>query len=502
MSRRRVACIWVEPSMSLLAVRDAEPLFFALAESLGRFSPVIALRGREAIFLEIGKSHHLFPEASFPLRVQALGRRLGLPVLRVAVADTAPLALVAARYEIRCRFPEWSDLGLETFSDLLAPFDSQPDPELARKIIAWRASFEDLGVRSLGEFAELPKKTLASRMGAWGLELMGRIWGDREPAWPRFEPPEKLVERMDFSDLEIAAEGVWEEKLKLTESDRRKNEGDALGPAVFVIKALMDRALLRLRGRAQRASRVALRLRVEGWEHVSDRDLERTWEWSLAFPQSTSAGLLPVIRERVARELERRPLGAPIREIEFEVLEMTPGSQVQRNWITDHDEERAEHWQAVLGRLSAQLGKDEQGQERIFQWKLADRYRPERQSERTTHRSRSVVQEESAILTRRPLELRPRRPALLLRQPLRLELAAGGSAALRVVGADWVSEHGQRFKITHWEGPERMSSEWWEPEPLRRAYYEAWTQQGQRLWVFWGRGEAQAAGLFLHGYFD
>jgi hypothetical protein len=51
-----------------------------------------------------------------------------------------------------------------------------------------------------------------------------------------------------------------------------------------------------------------------------------------------------------------------------------------------------------------------------------------------------------------------------------------------------------------WEGPERLSGEWWE-EGFARDYYRVSTEEGRDLWVYSREGEDNGA-LWLQGYFD
>ena len=86
--RQRVACLLItKPVVSIEA----------FAEACFRFSPQVALRGEEAVFVEIGGSSHLFSEQTMPLRLTALCQRFDVQA-KVAIADDAPTALAMARF--------------------------------------------------------------------------------------------------------------------------------------------------------------------------------------------------------------------------------------------------------------------------------------------------------------------------------------------------------------------------------------------------------------------
>src|SRR4051812_1110464 len=89
---KKVVCV-----LLLEAPREFDPV--AWAEACGRFTPQIALRASEAVFLEMSGSHHLFGPG-LQRRIQALASRFGIDSsrLRVGEGPDAGMALVRARY--------------------------------------------------------------------------------------------------------------------------------------------------------------------------------------------------------------------------------------------------------------------------------------------------------------------------------------------------------------------------------------------------------------------
>ena len=53
-------------------------------------------------------------------------------------------------------------------------------------------------------------------------------------------------------------------------------------------------------------------------------------------------------------------------------------------------------------------------------------------------------------------------------------------------------------------GPERIETDWWSGQEIRRDYYVARNQQGMQLWIFHARCEehGREQSWFLHGIFD
>src|SRR4051812_27701262 len=100
---QRTACIWIQKT-SLHSKQELHKQMGAFAEALMRFTPQIAIRSEEAIFLEIGKSLSLYSEASLSARIDRLARRLGFEI-RLAFSPHASHALA------KCIFPELNQNG-------------------------------------------------------------------------------------------------------------------------------------------------------------------------------------------------------------------------------------------------------------------------------------------------------------------------------------------------------------------------------------------------------
>jgi protein ImuB len=179
-------------------------------------------------------------------------------------------------------------------------------------------------------------------------------------------------------------------------------------------------------------------------------------------------------------------------QVGFTVLETVPGYGAQRDFF-NRKEEEAELWDSLVGRLSHRLGK-----ERVFVAQPVDRYLPEEAWVRRLELERGLL---SGCATRgtsalQPVFVRPERPSRLLEEPLPLQRVG---ALLRNPST------GHRWRILDWDGPERLSGEWWKSDSLdgfHRDYYQVKTESGERLWVFVCRSPEGNARVHLHGYFD
>lgn len=436
---KRIACLLLRPGLP-------EKSLQALAEACYRFSPMLALRPDEAIFLEIGGSRRLFSEASVAARLSALAKRF-LPngEAFVAIENDAGTALAMARQFGRSGTRR-ELLSLESLRDYLNPFS--PDLEELKRMDRMIQLLKTLGIRNLGDLLALPSSSLASRLGKAAVEVRARVQGALDPAWPGFH----LTSRV----REVSDQG-----------------GENLEALTFVLRGLIDRATARLRGRCERAAVIEVGLELERWS-TSTR---RPFRVEFPLPQGSSAGMLSIIQERLAFQLEREPLDAPVQSVSFEVIETVPGRGAQRDFFSRKEEED-EALESLLARLSQKLGA-----ERVFHARTVERYLPERAYEKSQEAATSVSAEEFA----------PARPTRLLREPERVEIR----------GRRVLARGGRQWTVVSWDGPERISGEWWRGN-FDRDYYRVVLEGGAEPvtgWVYLDR-EAQPPVFYLHGFFD
>lgn len=462
--QQRVACVLVTERLPAAGGGGSTGSFAdrirAFAEACFRFSPQIAIRPGEAVFLEVGGSRKLFSEAGIEARLKILAQRvLGVSV-RVCVSDTAATALAGARYPDYARTRDLKRLPLQALQDYAHPFLWDPDTE--KRVLRIICILESLGIHDLGGFARLPRESLASRLGKEAVTLMARVWGDLEIAWPGFHPLPSIVERDEVRDPE--AHGLCSD----------------LEGSVFVLRGLIDRAMARLRGRGERASIIEVRFGLTAGA--------REWRVEFALPQGSASGMIPILRERLSWELQRVPLGGPVEWMELEVLESVPGAGPQKDFFSRKEEER-EAWDGLVARLSHKLGK-----EHVFVAFPKERYLPERAYVRRLVSVPSLAGRAARLVEEVDW---PDRPARVLKKP---EPLVKEGRVLKTLG-------GRQWKAVSWEGPERLSGEWWkdsEFEGFNRDYYRVVTEGGEQLWVFVNKKArgSKTPEFYLHGYFD
>jgi len=424
----------------------------------------VALRPAEAVFVDIEPSAKN-TEEGLVLRALMLCKRFRFTP-RITVADDAPTALAMARF--RCDSPK--DLPLESLLDYASPFERwDPSDPRAKRMGYILLSLRGLGIKSLEDFTRLAPGSLVSRFGEEGQSLGRDIRESLTRPWPRFAPEERIVEARELRELET------------------QSACEDFALVLNGLESVVDAAVARLRGRGVRAASVRVELGLECGG-------VRRWNLWLPVPQGSTRGMMPVLRDRMRFDLDREPLGSGVVTARFFVLETVRSRRVQGDLFHGSAEE-AEAWDALLGRLCAQLGK-----EHVFVGKPEERHLPERAWSRVLESHprggpRGQGPPEKGTLGmpgRAEKAVLPPRPTRLLPQPQRLRKAGRVLTSLKD-GRQWV--------VRHWLEGERISGEWWfHPNhvPYDRNYAQVVTEGGERLWTF----ATTDGNLYLHGYFD
>ncbi len=426
----RVACVYLtQPS----------PAVLEFAEACLRLTPQVAI-GERAIFLEIGGCEKLYSEKTFSLRIQALLKRFMVSA-RVALANDIPTALALAKYQAAtsaalCR----EDLPIEALQLYASPF-KQTD-SLAKVIGLMRA----LGLRTLEDALVLPRKQLASRFGKEAILALHYVDFAQSLPWPRFAPRAKIIEASEVDDAYLVRE---------------------LEPILFLLRGLVDRALLRLRGQGKLVTAFEVRIFQENYSTV--KQPKRSWSIELSFPVGSVLSLLSILRDRIEFALQREPLESAVTRVEVEIVNSVLGQGRQTDFFSKKEQE-AESLQAVFARLTERLGEG-----RAFMAKAVESYVPERSWQKT-------YAESDRLQIRLPL-----RPLRILKKPQEIQKID-----------NYFVHRNKKWKVSELLGPERLSGEWWMKDQ-ERDYYRVKTESGDELWVYSLSGAQQ---YYLHGVFD
>jgi hypothetical protein len=419
------------------------------AEIFYRYSSQVAVRENEAVLFEIEGSQNIYSEENIMARVRALLRRHNIKA-SVACGADAPTALSLAVFQRSRVLLRKGDLPLTALHYYSTPFYRDEDREkiIARKIYL----LQKLGIENLAGFLALPIQAIVSHLGAEMLSLYEAVRDSRQLPWPFWHPSEHLVENLTLEERENLA-GV----------------GHSPEALVFLLKALIDRLVLRCRGRGRRLVRFGLAFVLE---KTSRHEGERTFEWTLTLPHLSAREILNMVREKVAFSLAQKPLGdtgTRIEDLRLEAFETAPNSSAQKDIFNPQKEEQHEAWLSLVSRLTDKLGA-----ERVFMAIPQESYAPERAWKK------SLVEEMTEAARSAPLLKLAPRPLRLFKKPI-------------AVGRAWFQN------VTVSDVPEVLGSEWWKSaaSSLERVYFHVVDKRThEKFWVF-----RSGEGFFIHGYF-
>jgi protein ImuB len=411
----------------------------ALAEACLRFSPQVALRLGEAVFLETGGMRLIHEPQALALRLRRLAARYG-PSPRLARGRHAAEALALARHGAA----RVGDLPMRAMMDYASPF--QRDAQAEEWVQPMAGALMALGMHSLGSLLRLPGKTLGARFGADAALLRERVQGRLGMAWPRFEPEQVMHEAERFEPEDDF------ERLCLQ------------------LRRLTLRLGARLRGRGLRAARLQLQLGFE-------RGARASLELRLSLPQSSPSAIYGLLREALDSKRRQGGLWQAVSGLDLGAPELAPGSGAQES-LFDSRQREMEQWSSLVLRLRQRLGEDQ-----VFLAELVQRYLPERAWKKMLGEARAPGG---------PAPAQPR-PSRLLPEPKKLFQESGHFVQM---------PEKRRWHASSWEGPERINGEWW-ADGFDRDYFRVATEEGPELWIYSQAGAPEGGGgYWLHGYFD
>ncbi len=435
----RVACILLSKAIDHSSLLE-------FAEACLRFSPQIALREPNIVFIEISKCSSLYSENSFIARMQVLLRRFNIGG-KIAISGDIPSSLALARYQVHCvdQLPV-DQLPIESLDDFGDPFGSDP---LGRKsILKMIESLKRLGIHTILKFKSIPISSIPSRFGGLGLYCRQRIEGAADIPWPYWKPPETFIERIELLPSEYCSE---------------------IEPLLFKAKEILDRLFSRLRGRVLRAERIRFSMELEKYSTV--KNSIREWSFEFITPQGSTSRFLPILRERLNADLCRTPIESFVTAMTCDVLSTTVGQSAQRNFF--HSKEVFdEAMGSLFGQLQEYLGRD-----RVFWAKTTEERFPEKSWEKINQRDCLQVDLKDKY---------PRRPTRIFKSPIPVSVIQ-----------DRIVFKGKAFKSVRWSKVERLSLDWLDDVPARN-YYRVELVGGRALWIFSDPGHH----YFVHGYFE
>ncbi|HVT59687.1 MAG TPA: DNA polymerase Y family protein [Thermoanaerobaculia bacterium] len=441
----------------------------ALIETAESFSPRVEDAGEGTAFVDLDGSGRL-PEIDLGRALLAAAAAAGLPA-RAGIASSKLAAQVAAGLP---ESPVVVPAGEE--AAFLAPLPLArlaPQVEIAATLERW-------GIRSIGDFARLPRARVASRLGNAGNELHATARGlDPRPLMPR-EPPPVFHEGMSLEWPLVSLE-----------------------PFLFVGRAALERLCRRLEARGLACARLELALRLEPEGHQL-----RTID--LPAPTRDTKTLLTLVR----LDLEGSPPGAPVAGFTLAARPDRPREEQLSLYgpATLSPDKLA----STLARLFALLGPGRIGSPRIVDGHLPERFAlveyappPPPMVRREPRRRDAAGHGLLAVRTLRPpvaievIVAEPPAqppPSPLLRQEAAAlpqldpapDLALLPPCEIRALVADGAGEAAGRPRIAGRvkvaSGPWGLEDGWWAPQPAGRDYWDVELTGGGLYRLFRDRG--------------
>ncbi len=421
-----------------------------IAEIFYRATPQIRLRqaghgkgpfDHTAIFLEISKCHALYSESTFLKRTYVTLERIGIHA-DLSIADDISTALAMAIYPV----VDKDSLPIESliyYSDPLGQY-----PEQQGIVVKAMNLLKSLRIHTVKDFLKIPSYEISPRFGPVILMAYQRILGLHEIPWTEFKPRQVVEETHEFD-------------LAYPPRD--------LEPVYFILRPMLEKIYLRLRGRGQRVRQFKIVLQQEYETRKSKQSYEVPVIIQLPFVSVKT--IFQIAREKLDSMVHRMPLEHAIISVSLVVTEEAPYLTSQKDLFDQKKEETSESFFHLVSRLATKLGTDG-----AFFAQIKENYLPERNWFRTPEKSNDTVQE-SFI---------PERPLRLFKEPLAIPIHNNRLVYNRLP-----------HDITEWKNPEVLLSNWWEISGGERVYYRLNTVSGDSFWVFKNKD-----GYYLHGIFE
>jgi len=418
-----VSAAWaLAPCLHVLARNEAteRAALERIAAATLAFTPLASTTPPAAVLLEIAGSLHLFGGLA-PLKaaVTALAADLGY-TLRLGCAPT-PLA---AEWLARTAAPDVTharDLEAALAPLPLAVLDAPGDVA---------ATLDGIGIRTIGEFARLPREATARRFGPPLVEALDRALGRRPDPRAPYAPPAAFESKLDLP-APVA-------------------ETQAL---LFAARRLIGEFAAWLAG----TGRGALRFRFD-LAHDDGPDTPVTI--GLAAPGRDPAHLALVTRER----FERLALDRPVETLALASDELQPLASQNLAFFPDAAH-AAENAARLVERLRARLGEDA-----VRGLTLVPDHRPERA---WRFSAPGAATRDAAA---------PARPLWLLSEPRPLALDTDGP---RLGGALALLPDCERIESGWWDGA-GIARDYFVAEDTAGARYWVYRERASGQWLLHG----------------
>jgi protein ImuB len=342
-----------ELAVRVVAEEAAQAALESLAEAMLAFGATTSiLRDRDTILIDVTGCAHLHPptageaiagETELARRIAARSTELGFTGT-LAIADGPERAWALARFVANAHRP----------IVIVAPGEERAataslSVSALRLDDATTSFFVKLGIRTLGDLVQLPRSSLAARLGRDARRVFALLDGRDATPLVRHEPKPTIAERID---LEYGAE--------------------TLEPVYFVLRSLAARVAARLDGRVASAGSLEVVLALDA-AMLPPEDTDgrvRTIRIPLPLPLHRSEELFVVLRARLERIVA---LSAPVLSVTLGVPELVARTSKERS-LFRADGRAASALAPLVAELGAILGEDALGKlVPVARWREGDR---------------------------------------------------------------------------------------------------------------------------------
>ena len=413
-----------------------------LVDWCSEFSPLVAVKEPDSLYLDLDGVTHLYGDEPTLIDhlIQAFRSKGYRPQL--AIADTPSAAWSAAHFvDVPSTIVESPELLFELPVAALR----LPDVTLEK--------LDRLGIHRIGQLAELPRKSLPSRIGQEVIDRLDCLTGDKsETLCVHRSPP--VFEQQWLLDQ---ATGHWE-TIK------------------HIVHVLLERLASQLRQHGCGANRLSI--------CFDCKDTRPTQIEIGLYRPSADARHFDSLAQT---QLETNKFSSAVQCVTVVADQTEALEQLQDSLLADHRTNPRELAELVE-RLSSRLGEN-----RVVRALPVDDWQPEKAFR--YHSCSRIRQNLDELSTKPPnsgeFGYRPLR-MFFPPQPINVTAIIPDGPPARF------HYRGEQHIANFW-GPQRLETAWWRGACVRRDYYRVETESAHRFWLFRRLDDGQ---WFLHGSFD
>ncbi|WP_286182269.1 DNA polymerase Y family protein [Rhizobium sp. ICMP 5592] len=432
-------------------------LLEAIADWCDRYTPLVAIDGKDGLFLDITGCAHLFGGEEALLEdilIRISG--LGLDV-RGAISSAPGLSWAVARFDDSRVVPP------DAMEEALAPLPVA-SLRLGEETVA---ALQKLGLKQAGDLLAAPRAPLTRRFGAQLLLRLDQAIGlAEEPISPRRPVAQLSAERRLAEPVQAEAD-ILQLAHQLAETLKPGLEARGVGGRLFELLLFrVDGAVFRIAAGASQPLREPRRI-------------------------------ASLFTERFTAIHDDLDVGYGFEIVRLNVLQHAPFDAMQGDFV--EEDRQGTSLAAFADRVAARLGPD-----CLQGFELRQSHIPERAT-------RPVPAMDILAARRRTSSehagngfFRGERPLRLFRMPEPIEAFAAEVPDGPPRQFRW---RRMMHRVLRAEGPERLAAEWWieEAEGVpERDYFRIEDEGGHRYWLFrkglYGRGD-KAPDWYMHGVF-